>query len=36
MHVEQVLADVPKAERCTCGEQPLAAQAPPPKKGWFG
>lgn len=22
MHVEQVLGDVPKAQRCTCAEQP--------------
>lgn len=27
-HVEQVLGNVPKAERCQCGDNPVTAKAP--------
>lgn len=35
MHIEQVLGDVPKAQRCQCNEQPADAKQAP-KKGFFG
>jgi len=38
-HVEQVLGDVPKAERCQCANGPgaaKAAKAPKAKRSWFG
>ena len=39
-HVEMVLADVPKEERCRCREQPQEEQAPAerakPKRRFFG
>ena len=35
-HIEQVLGDVPKAERCRCNEQPQDEKAQAQqKKGWF-
>lgn len=34
-HVEQVLADVPAAERCRCNEAPRATAQRSPR-GWFG
>jgi len=30
MHVEQVLADVPRAQRCACRDQPKKLQATKP------
>lgn len=36
MHIEQVLGDVPKAERCRCHEQPADQKGQQQKKGgWF-
>jgi hypothetical protein len=40
MHVEQVLGDVPKRDRCQCGSgRPATTRAAgvtaPPKKRWF-
>jgi hypothetical protein len=35
-HVEQVLGDVPLAERCTCAEERRKAKAARPKRSWFG
>jgi hypothetical protein len=41
MHIEQVLGDVPKGERCQCRETPKPAherggKAPGSSKGWLG
>jgi len=33
-HVEQVLADVPPADRCRCDEKP-AAEKPAGKRRWW-
>ncbi|MFN8026753.1 MAG: hypothetical protein U0W40_10505 [Acidimicrobiia bacterium] len=41
MHVEQVLGDVPKSQRCRCAEGVTAtaagagASAPRSRRGWF-
>ena len=37
MHVEQVLGNVPRAERCQCREQAAkaSAQQAPAKKSWL-
>ena len=37
MHVEQVLGNVPRAERCQCREQAAkaGAQQAPAKKSWL-
>ena len=39
-HIEQALANVPKAQRCSCREQAAQkagdAKAPPAKKKFFG
>jgi hypothetical protein len=36
-HVEQVLAGVPRDQRCTCTQEERAAATPPPFwKRWFG
>jgi hypothetical protein len=40
MHVEQVLGDVPREERCACREkrkaEPVASPAPSPLRRWLG
>jgi hypothetical protein len=38
MHVEQVLADVPREERCSCREKPKKEGAPAPSllRRFFG
>lgn len=35
MHVEQVLRDVPKQERCRCRESERQPQKSNPEKSWF-
>jgi hypothetical protein len=38
-HVEQVLGDVPRADRCRCREKPAKKAEPvsrPEQRSWFG
>jgi len=34
-HIEQVLGDVPKDERCKCAEETAPPPAPAPSKPWW-
>ena len=35
MHVEQVLSDVPRDQRCKCGEADETSDGSAPRVGWL-